>query len=190
MFTKHQQFHYRLTKCPELCLGLFSTSDSERSPSTAPTLSAARPPDSANQDKKAVLIGHVIATQCAAPRVTDQSMDFPPDWQSGVSKSEIRGHQDGGRTIAVHSVAILPEYQGRGLGIVICKAYTQRMETAGIGDRIALLAHDHLVNFYRKSNYQDRGRSEAKFGGGGWNDMASLPTLDRLRSVVVVRSTC
>jgi len=92
--------------------------------------------------------------------------------------------------IAVHSVAILPEYQGRGLGIVIRKAYTQRMETAGIGDRIALLAHDHLVNFYRKSNYQDRGRSEAKFGGGGWNDMASLPTLDRLRSVVVVRSTC
>ncbi len=117
-------------------------------------------------------------------------MDFPSDWQSGVSTSEIRGHQDGGRTIAVHSVAILPEYQGRGLGIVICKAYTQRMETAGIGDRIALLAHDHLVNFYRKSNYQDRGRSEAKFGGGGWNDMASLPTLDRLRSVVVVRSTC
>ena len=104
-------------------------------------------------------------------------MDFPPDWQSGVSPSETRGQQDGGRTIAVHSVAILPEYQGRGLGRTICKAYTQRMETAGIGDRIALLAHDHLIAFYQKSGYKNQGKSEVKFGGGNWSDMASLSRL-------------
>lgn len=101
-------------------------------------------------------------------------MDFPPDWESGISASETRGHREGGRTIAVHSVAILPTYQGRGFGVTLCKAYTQRMETAGISDRIALLAHDHLLEFYQKSGYQHKGKSDTKFGGGGWNDMACL----------------
>ena len=101
-------------------------------------------------------------------------MDFPPDWESGVSASDNRGHQDGGRTIAIHSIAILPQFQGSGLGTTICKAYTQRMETAGISDRIALLAHDRLVGFYQKAGYEHKGKSDVRFGGGGWNDMACL----------------
>ena len=101
-------------------------------------------------------------------------MDFPPDWESGISASDARGHQEGGRSIAVHSVAILPQYQGRGLGSTIFKAYTQRMETAGISDRIALLAHDHLIGFYQKVGYDNKGKSGVTFGGGGWNDMACL----------------
>lgn len=47
----------------------------------------------------------------------------------------------------------------------------QRMETSGIGDRIALLAHDELLKFYENSGFRDRGKSKVQFGGGSWNDM-------------------
>ena len=120
-----------------------------------------------------MLIGHVIATQSSETQVTDESMEFPPDWQSSTSTRGTRGHWDGGRTIAVHSVAILRAYQNRGLGKTIIRSHTQRMETSGIGDRIALLAHDPLVGFYEKAGFENKGKSDVNFGGGGWNDMVS-----------------
>ena len=108
-------------------------------------------------------------------------MDLPPNWQSGISASETRGHQDGAPTIAVHSVAVLPGYQNRGLGRIIVRSHTQRMETSGVGKRIALLAHDPLVKFYEKMNFENEGKSDAKFGGGGWNDMVTFTRLPRFQ---------
>ena len=51
------------------------------------------------------------------------------------------------------------------------KSYQQRMETSGIADRIALLAHDHLVQMYEGMGYDTKGKSDVRFGGGGWNDL-------------------
>lgn len=48
------------------------------------------------------------------------------------------------------------------------------METAGIADRIALLAHGNLIDFYQKTGFENKGQSEVTFGGGGWNDMVGL----------------
>ena len=73
----------------------------------------------------------------------------------------------------MHSVAVLPQFQRQGLGKTILKAYVQRMESSGICDRIALLAHDEMIRFYENSGFQSRGKSEVKFGGGGWSDMVS-----------------
>ena len=49
------------------------------------------------------------------------------------------------------------------------KSYQQRMETSGIADRVALLAHDHLVQMYESIGFEARGKSDVRFGGGGWN---------------------
>ncbi|KAL8653211.1 MAG: hypothetical protein Q9226_003942 [Calogaya cf. arnoldii] len=110
-----------------------------------PTYAYSRPPDSASPMKKGTLIAQVIATKCASTTVTDESMEYPSDWRTRVSLSEQQGHQEHGRTIAVHSLAALPEFRGRGLGKIVMKSYMQRMESSGIADRIALLAHDHLI---------------------------------------------
>ncbi|RDW79764.1 hypothetical protein BP6252_04402 [Coleophoma cylindrospora] len=132
---------YRLSKCGELCLGLFCTME-PGSDSKAETLATGRPVETSRKDGAVcVLIGHVIAAKTNASIVTDQSMDFPKDWASNPSISDI-GHQEAGRTICLHSVAILPEFQGRGLGRVLLLAYMQQMNGAGIADRLALLAHD------------------------------------------------
>lgn len=81
------------------------------------------------------------------------------------------GHKEIGRTICVHSLAVLPEYQRKGLGKTLMKAYIQRMESHGVADRLALIAHEELVPYYEQFGYENRGKSDATFGGGGWYDM-------------------
>lgn len=63
-----------------------------------------------------VLLGHVVATKTDSALTTDASMDYPRDWNAEhPSPSEV-GHQEDGRTIVLHSVAMAPQLQGRGLG--------------------------------------------------------------------------
>ena len=171
-----------------MTLGLFATAGPNSPLSSAPTAAYAHPPDSKAPGKKGVLLAHVVATKCNDKTVSDESMDFPPEWRKGVSESDRRGHQEHGRTIALHSLAVIPAYQRIGLGKTIMRSFIQRMETSGVADRIALLAHNHLVAFYESFGFVNRGESAAQFGGGGWNDMVnrnpSFPTQDTETSQV------
>ncbi|PGH11002.1 hypothetical protein AJ79_05153 [Helicocarpus griseus UAMH5409] len=149
---------YRLTKCPELSLGVFSL-----------------PPKEPGKPKpRPTLLAHILATRTPALCVTDASMGIPPDWRNKSSTlpsnngSEPLGHQDQGATIALHSLAVLPEHQGKRLGSTLLKAYIQRIKDAAIANRIALLAHDHLIPFYTSLGFENRGLSDCTFGGGGW----------------------
>ncbi|KAL9123971.1 MAG: hypothetical protein Q9217_006650, partial [Psora testacea] len=171
-----EKFIYRLTTCPELTLGLFSTISSIQDPSSVPTYPTARPLETSDPARKQTLIAMVIAAKTTSPSVTDASMDYPPDYASYSSTSprpinENRGHMKEGRTICIHTFGVLPVYQKRGLGKALMRSYQQRMETSGIADRIALLAHEHLVGMYKGLGLDDRGKSEVKFGGGGWTSL-------------------
>ena len=122
------------------------------------------------------LIGHVVATRTPAPSVTDASMGVPADWKTNRSSlpkddEEPLGHQERGGTVAVHSVAVSKEHQGIGLGTVLMKSYIQRIKDSKCADRLALLAHDHLIEFYKGLGFENMGPSKATFGGGGWNNM-------------------
>jgi ribosomal protein S18 acetylase RimI-like enzyme len=125
-------------------------------------------------------------------------MTYPSDWESDHPTASPLGHQEGGRTIVLHSVAILPHFQGRGLGRILMMAYMQQMNGAGIADRLALIAHDvssflaeamndknhsfvrvdnfqHKMQWYEKLGFTNRGKSNVIFGGGDWYDMVSVP---------------
>ena len=109
----------------------------------AVTLETGRPVETGRRNGAiSVLIGHVISAKTTSPLVTDEAMGYPSDWESPTSAPSPLGHQERGRTIALHSVAILPEFQGRGLGRVLMLSYMQHMNGAGISDRLALIAHD------------------------------------------------
>ncbi|SLM33709.1 GNAT domain [Lasallia pustulata] len=170
------KFHYRLTTCPDLCIGLFSTTDSSSPVADAATYPAARAPDSFSPQLKSVLIAHVIATKTIAPGVTDESMEIPSNWQSDLTRDDddTKGHSENGRTLALHSLAVLPAFQNQGLGKTILKSYMQRMSSSGVADRIALLAHDGLVKFYESVGYVNKGKSGVTIGGGGWNNLVRL----------------
>jgi ribosomal protein S18 acetylase RimI-like enzyme len=174
-----QQFIYRLTKCQELSFGIFSQ----------PTLSEAA---NAKSPATAKLLAHIIATRTPAPAVTDASMGLPDDWRARRSslprpgENETVGHQEQGGTIAVHSLAVAVDHQGKGLGSLIMKAYMQRIKDSKIADRIALIAHDHLVGFYENLGFTNMGRSACTFGGGGWNNMVCAPQF----TIYCLKSKC
>jgi GNAT superfamily N-acetyltransferase len=89
-----------------------------------------------------VLLGHVIASKTDSKVATDASMDYPRDWKDEHPAPSELGHLEEGRTIVLHSVAMAPQVQGRGLGRVLLLAYMQHMNGAGIADRLVLIAHD------------------------------------------------
>jgi ribosomal protein S18 acetylase RimI-like enzyme len=133
---------YRLSRCGELCLGIFCTII-PGSGVKAETLATGRPVETSRRNGAiSVLLGHVVATKTTSTLATDESMDYPKDWESEHLTPSKVGHQEGGRTIVLHSVAILPGFQGRGLGRILMIAYMQQMNGAGIADRLALIAHD------------------------------------------------
>lgn len=152
------KFIYRLSRCPELSLGLF----------TLPIIKAGDP------KPPATLVGHIIATRTSEPCVTDRSMKLPSNWQGErwtFEGGEAVGHEEGGGTIAIHSLAVLEEHQGKQVGSTLMKSYIHRIREAQIADRIAIIAHDHLVEFYQSFGFEDRGESKCQFGGGGWRDL-------------------
>lgn len=107
-------------------------------------------------------------------------MEVPKDWQSSSTPESNAGHKEQGRTVAIHSLAVLPAFQGQGLGATLMKAFIQRMEYVQAADRIALLAHGELVKFYEKLGFENKGPSKATFGGGNWVDMVCYASLHDL----------
>jgi hypothetical protein len=134
-------------------LGIFCTvlpgSDVE-----AETFATGKPVETSRKDGAiSVLLGHVVAAKTTSSLVTDDCMAYPSDWESDHPATSPLGHQEGGRTIALHSVAILPHFQGRGLGRILMMAYMQQMNGAGIADGLALIAHD-VSSFFGKFCFQ------------------------------------
>lgn len=144
-------------------MGIFSSQEE----SDAVTAGTSAPVYSGAPQRRSVLLGHVVATKTANLIVTDDDMAIPAPGQNDPKL----GHKEHGSTICIHSLAVLPEYQHRGLGKTLLKAYLQRMESHRVADRAALIAHDHLLSFYEKFGFVNKGRSAAQFGGGAWFDM-------------------
>lgn len=166
-----EKFEYRLTRCGELSLGLFcsTTPDSDLK---AETLEVSRPVETNRKNGDvAVLLAHIVATRSTGDVVTDQAMDYPKDWNTSRPSASPSGHQDSGRTICLHSLAVSPGFQDRGIGRTLLNAYLQQMNSAGIADKIALIAHDHVSGYYEGLGFTNKGASKAEFGGGGWTDM-------------------
>jgi ribosomal protein S18 acetylase RimI-like enzyme len=153
------QVQYRLTKCGELCLGIFSTIV-PGSGIQVETAETARPVETSRRNGALnVLLGHVLATKTNTPLATDASMDYPRDWDSEHPSSSDLGHQEAGRTIVLHSVAVAPGVQGRGIGRVLLLSYMQHMNGAGIADRLVLIAHDVSAFIPRLATFANMTRS-------------------------------
>lgn len=170
------QFIYRITKSGELCLGLFTSAYPDSAQQDAPTASTAKPPDSNEPKRTGILLAHIIATKIEGDTITDDDMALPPRWKEGADMEPHLGHKEFGRTLAVHSLAVLPTYQKRGLGTILMKSYVQRMVEAETADRIAVLTYDKLVPYYDSLGFVNHGKSKVKFGGGNWVDMVRSKT--------------
>lgn len=130
-----------MTTCGELSLGLFTTA----TPGSlkAATLATSNPVETDREDGAlGVLVAHVVATRTADKVVTDEAMDYPRDWNSESRTPSTKGHHEDGRTICLHSLAVLPNFQGKTIGRTLLSAYIGMMNGSGIADRIALITHE------------------------------------------------
>jgi hypothetical protein len=154
----------------------------------AETLATGKPVETSRHNGAiSVLIGHVVAAKTNEFIASDESMGVPEDWDSPHPKPSNLGHQEAGRTIVIHSVAILPAFQGRGLGRVLMMAYMQQMNGAGIADRLALIAHDVSLNLWLSSKQEVNEDTSLR-----WLGMRSLVLAIRERvrlNLVVVAGT-
>lgn len=101
-------------------------------------------------------------------------MRLPDNWRNerwSFEDGHAVGHEEGGSTIAIHSLAVLPDHQGKQVGSTLLKSYIHRIREAQIADRIAIIAHDHLIPFYESFGFVSHGPSKCQFGGGGWVDL-------------------
>ncbi|KAI1276732.1 hypothetical protein F5Y07DRAFT_127820 [Xylaria sp. FL0933] len=187
------KFVYRLTACPELCMGVFCTVV----PSNAKgweidTLHTAHAVETGRDDAAvSVLLAHIVATRSHDDVVTDEAMGCPRgkndddaarsskdgddngdgDGDEKKDKNRRIGHQEFGRTVCIHSVAVHPKLQGVGLGKLIVKAYVQQVKNSALASRIALICQEYLINYFKRFGFSHNGPSKAKLGGDGWNDM-------------------
>ena len=89
--------------------------------------------------------------------------------------ASVPGHHPLGRTLAIHSVCVHPEYQKLGLGRTLLKSYLQRMESAGIADRAAVIVRPEKVGWYVGCfGFEDKGESQCNFAGGGWKNLVRI----------------
>ncbi|KAH7031326.1 uncharacterized protein B0I36DRAFT_363034 [Microdochium trichocladiopsis] len=173
-----EKFEYRLTTCPELCMGLFCTvvpSIAAENGFDIETLRTAKPVETGRPDGSlSVLVAHIVSTKCIGDLVTDESMDYPKDFRTNKTGSGPTGHQPQGHTVALHSLAVHPKLHGCGLGKLIVKAYLQQIKGALLADRVSLICQDYLVRYYEKHGFQNIGKSPTQYGGGGWYDMTFI----------------
>lgn len=136
--------------------------------------------------RKELLLGHIIATKTHNPCVKDRDMAVPSWWRARNKPSsgptppaptngdaaKDGGHAERGTTLCIHSLAVLPQYQNRGLGKLLMRSYLGRIEGSGVADRVALIARDDMVPFYEALGFvKQEAPSEVAFGGGAWHDM-------------------
>lgn len=87
-----------------------------------------------------MLFAHVVGTKCRGEVIADDDMDYPRDFRTDKKGRPGVGHQEDGRTVAIHSLAVHPKLQGCGLGKLILKAYMQQVNNSGTADRISLIS--------------------------------------------------
>jgi predicted N-acetyltransferase YhbS len=73
----------------------------------------------------------------------------------------------------MHSLAVLPAYQGKGVGSTLLKNYIQLLEGSANYDRLAIIADASHVNYYEQRGFTNLGKSKAGFGGVEWFDLVS-----------------
>jgi hypothetical protein len=108
------------------------------------TMSAAKPVETSRPDGAVhVLCAHIISTMGKGEVVTDDDMDWPRNWRDHeASKSATVGHQEGGRTVCLHSLAVSPKLQGCGLGKLAMMSYLQIINDSGVADKVALICKE------------------------------------------------
>lgn len=152
---------YRLSICPELSSALFIRSFSQKKQENFYI------PERESTIVDEQLIGHIMSTKIKGSSISEASMMVA---DPNIPDS---GHIESGHVIALHSLAIHPDYRGMQLASLLIKDFIQKLRNQQVGSKITILAHEDLIPFYEKLDFENKGVSNCKHGGDHsvWYDM-------------------
>ena len=84
--------------------------------------------------------------------------------------TDISLHNPNGKNVMICSVAVLPQYQGRGIAREMVRKLL--LEQRKLGKKCAILTCvPGKVKMYKKFGFMDRGESQSTWGGEKWHEM-------------------
>ncbi|KAL9091562.1 MAG: hypothetical protein Q9159_001424 [Coniocarpon cinnabarinum] len=185
-----EKIAYRMGVAGELTLGLFSsawenggTKEGEGVLSAVTAADAKQIHDgysggAVENARRTVLLAAVVATKSANTLAQESDFQIPESHgqrtdvnTSDTAASPRSGHNEAGRTLILHSLAVAPSYQRLGLGTILLKAYVNRIMESDVADRIAILTQQRLMPWYARMGFEERGKSDVQIAGGGWVNM-------------------
>ena len=86
------------------------------------------------------------------------------------SMFEDGGHEPQGRNQMIFGLAVLPAYQGRGIGSVLLQHMIDFARGQGM-DNVVLTCKAEKLGFYGRFGFESRGVSASTHGGAVWYDM-------------------
>jgi len=90
---------------------------------------------------------------------------------------ELEGHDPAGKTRVVFSLAVDPQFQGRGVGQLLMERFISDSRKSGALS-ILLICRRSLIPFYKRFGFVYRGPSNATYGGYRWHEMV-LPLVTK-----------
>lgn len=83
---------------------------------------------------------------------------------------DMVGHVKDGKNIVIFSLAVLPEFQGRGVSRKLLARFMEiSMDLKK--ENILLICKSDLISYYQKYGFIYGGRSKSKHGGFEWHEM-------------------
>ena len=125
-------------------------------------------------ERRSVLLAHIMCTLVDKHVPCRDVEDAGYQRQVRLVESDMEQHIDGARTIALHSVAVLPQFQKRGLGSTLVKGFIQMVKDCGTVDRIILVTRGDLVGWYENFGFINLGKSDLVHGQSQWFDLVGV----------------
>ncbi len=104
------------------------------------------------------IVGHINSGATNKDDISDEAL------------KALIGHKEDGKNLVIFSVAVLPDYQKRGIASALLRDYIKWARQSP-HQAILLLCKANLVDYYAKFGFVDRGISDSTHGGAIWHEM-------------------
>ena len=83
---------------------------------------------------------------------------------------DMVGHTKDGRNMVIFSLAVLPEFQGKGISKQLMSKFIEVSKNLK-KEKILLICKSKLVSYYQNYGFLYGGKSKSKHGGFEWHEM-------------------
>ncbi len=83
---------------------------------------------------------------------------------------DMVGHVPAGKNIVVFSLAVLPDFQGKGISTLLMSKFIKTAKKLG-KKNVLLICKENLIEYYQRYGFVLLGRSRSTHGGFEWYEM-------------------